>query len=149
MIRLLVTVLVLWPRTASGVGTIPNSPVQQDTSSERYINDLDSADPNLRIFAARVLLRRTKEAARIGNRESTELRVLEARALMSAFDVKLAPRCTRLLTTKNVARACAQILGLLETQEAIGPLKALIAHEPSRRVRRSATHAIDRIQAAQ
>jgi len=142
-------VLVLWPGSALAVGTIPNSPVHQDTSSERYINDLDSADANLRIFAARVLLRRTKEAARIGNRESTDLRVLEARAVLSAFDVSLAPRCTRLLSTKNVARPCAQILGILETQKAIAPLKALIARDPARCVRRSASHAIERIQDAQ
>ena len=149
MSKPLLAALLLWSNCALGVGTIPNSPVKQDTSSLRYANDLDSADANIRLYAARVLRNRVKEAWRIGNRESTDIRVMEARQTLSDFDHMVAPRCMRLLDTRNVAGPCARILGLLETKAAMTPLERLLASEPALCVRHAARKALKRIEGAQ
>jgi HEAT repeat protein len=132
--------------SAWAAGTIPDSPVKQDTSDHRYAHDLDSGDKDDRLFAARVLLRRVKEATRVGSRNSSDMRVVEARQRLEDFDRLIAPKCIRLLTTKNIARPCARMLGLLETEAAIEPLQDLIAADPGFCTKRTAEWALRRIE---
>jgi hypothetical protein len=146
MISAAIISLLLGFGSAHAVGTVPNTPIKRDVSSRRYVNDLDSADPHIRLFAARVLLRRTREAARNGAKESNDMRALEGRQLLSVFDRTLAPQCMRQLKTKNIVRPCVQILGLLETSAALAPLQALLQADPPPCLQRATRHAISRIR---
>ena len=146
MIRVVLAAALLGANPAWAAGTIPQTPIPQDTTDQRYANDLDGADKHKRLFAARVLLRRTNEAARIGSRSSEDIRVMEARQRLADFDTLVAPKCIRLLATPNVSRPCARILGLLETQAAIAPLQALEDSADTFCTRRAARWALRRIE---
>ena len=141
--------LVLHPGQAVAAGPIPNSPVKQDTSDKRYANDLDSADPHSRLYAARVLARRVKEARRIDARKVESIRVLEARQRLEIFDEIVAPKCMRLLGASNIAVPCARILGLLQTHQALDALRAVESQEPGFCLRRTVKLAIRRIEMVQ
>ena len=146
MTKFLLAALLVLSSMARAAGTIPRSPVAQDTSDQRYANDLDGGDRHKRLFAARVLLRRTAEAARIGNRTTADIRVMQARQRLDDFDRLVAPKCLRLLSTPNVARPCAKMLGLLETKEAIQPLQALATSDAGFCTRRAARWALRRLE---
>ena len=146
MIRVVLSAVLLGVTPAWGAGTIPQTPIPQDTTDQRYANDLDGGDKHKRLFAARVLLRRTHEAARVGGRSTEDIRVMEARQRLADFDTLVAPKCVRLLKTSNVSRPCAKILGLLETQAAIVPLRELEASAEAFCTRRAARWALRRIE---
>jgi len=130
-------------------GPLPNSPVRQDTTDRRYANDLDSADSHDRLYAARVLQRRVKEAWRIGGLNGDHLRIMEARQKLADFDELVAPRCARLLHVNNLLGPCARILGLLETPNALDPLRKIDHTDIGLCQRRAIQRAIKRIEAAQ
>ena len=149
MIRVVLAAVLLATPRAWAAGTIPRAPVKQDTSDERYANDLDGGDRHKRLFAARVLLRRTAEAARVGNRATVDIQVMEARQRLSDFDRLVAPKCLRLLNTANIARPCAKMLGLLETAGAVDALEDLAASDAGFCTRRAARRALKRIGSEQ
>ena len=146
MIRVLGVVLMFGAPRAWAAGTIPRSPILTDTSDERYANDLDGGDKHKRLFAARVLLRRVSEAARVGNQTTADIQVMEARQRLEDFDRLVAPKCMRLLNTSNIARPCARMLGLLETADAVEPLRVLVTSDPGFCTKRAAQWAIKRIE---
>ena len=145
MTKVLLAALLAVAPQAHAAGTVPQAPVARDTSDERYANDLDGGDKHKRLFAARVLLRRVAEAARVGNRTTVDIGVMEARQRLADFDRIVAPKCLRLLSNSNIDRQCARMLGLLETQSAVEPLNALIASNPGFCTKRAAQWALRRI----
>ena len=147
MIRALcLTMLWFFGADAYSAGPIPNAPFQQDTSDMRYANDLDSADINVRLFAARVLLRRAKEAWRVGGRQNESLRVIEARQRLANFDEIVAPRCTRLIDIRNIQHPCVKILGLLESRNSLQRLKSIDTTKLNRCRKSAVQQAIRRIE---
>jgi hypothetical protein len=133
--------------TAHARVPIHHMPIGTDTSLERYVHDLIGQDPSDRLFAARVLHRRVREAWRLSSRESADINVIEAKQTLSDFDTMVAPKCIRQLKVTNTMRPCASILGMLETQDAVQPLLEQRDQERSRRNIRAINRALERIQA--
>ncbi len=134
---------------ALAAGPFDKGHVQKDVSMERYAGDLVGQDPHDRIFAARTIRTRVREAWRWAGGATDHLRAIEARQTLSFFDVLVAPRCTRQLTVPNVMRPCAQILGMLETKDALPALEDAYQTAQQRRDKRAIQVAIERIQSAQ
>jgi hypothetical protein len=130
-------------------GPLPEAPFIQDTSDRRYANDLDSADRHDRLFAARVLHRRVREAHRVGTKPHPSIRVLEAQQKLDDFDRLIAPQCVRLLEVDNISVLCIKILGLLQTKAALQPLQKLQSHGPQGSKGKAVRRAIKRIKAGQ
>lgn len=145
MSRLALCVLAWAPLTANATGPLHGIPIQQDQSIERYANDLIGDDKSDRLFAARVLRNRVREAWRLAGRAGTDLRVIEARQTLSHFDTLVAPRCIRQLDVANTRRACASILGMLETEAALPALRKAANSTTNRAEARVIRTAIRRI----
>ena len=127
-------------------GPINHLPVAPDTSLERYVHDLVGQDAADRLFAARVLHRRVREAWRLATRTSGEMNVIEAKQTLVDFDTMVAPKCIRQLKVANTVRPCAAILGMLETEAAVQPLLDQRDRERKRRNIRVIDRALLRIQ---
>ena len=106
-------------------------------------------DPHDRLFAARVIRARVREAWRWAGGGAHQLRTIEARQNLSNFDVMVAPRCIRQLSEPNVMRPCAQILGMLESKAALSALQQAYKSTENRRSKRALHHAIEQIRSAQ
>jgi len=132
--------------TAHARGPIHHLPVPPDTSLERYVQDLIGQDPADRLFAARVLHTRVREAWRLSTRTSADIHVIEAKQTLVDFDTMVAPKCIRQLKVPNTLRPCAAILGMLETEAAVQPLLDQRAQERKRRNIRVIDRALLRIQ---
>ena len=149
MSRVVLCALWLFPLNAAATGPLHGVPIQQDTSLERYANDLVGDDTSERLYAVRVLRRRVRGAWRIAGRNNMELRVIEARQTLSHFDTLVAPRCIRQLKVANTRKGCASILGMLETADALDELRAA-QHTTNRksdvRVIQRAIHRIEGVQ---
>ena len=122
---------------------------QKDVSLERYAGDLVGQDPHDRLFAARVIRTRVREAWRWAGGATDQLRAIEARQMLSTFDVLVAPRCTRQLSVANLLRPCAQILGMLEFEAALPALLEARQSAHLQRDKRTLDAAINRIRSAQ
>jgi hypothetical protein len=146
MNRVALCALGLLPMNAGATGPIRGVPIQQDTSLERYANDLVGEDASDRLYAARVLRRRVREAWRLAGRSGADLRIIEARQTLSHFDILIAPRCIRQLSVPNTRKACAAILGMLETESALPDLHKAEAMSNSRSNTRAFRVAIQRIE---
>lgn len=114
-----------------------------------FARDLVGEDPGARTLAARALRRRARgllrdaERARPGS-EGEQEALIE----LAAYDEVAAPRCIEALVHADVVGACADLLGLLETQSATDALQAAQQRTDRRRVERRIDRALDRIQAA-
>ena len=118
--------LVAIALAAAGVARASNptwmGPQREPTLGE-YINDLDSDVAPDRLYAARVLRSRVKLALRQSGWRDPLYAAAAAQDL-SDFDRSVAPLCVEGLALRNITRPCADILRLLETADAIGPLRA-------------------------
>lgn len=148
MTKLLVIAALFQSTAVHARGPVHHLPIPADTSLERYVQDLVGQDSADRLFAARVLHRRVREAWRNSAKDSSEIKVIEAKQTMADFDTLVAPKCIRQLSVANTLRPCASILGMLETEEAVTPLIEQRDQEESRRNRRVIDRALSRIQAS-
>jgi len=115
------------------------------------VRDLEGLDRSDRLYAARVLRSRVKEALRVAERARPgSLLHDEALGILDDFDAMVSEPCIQALAFDNVALHCADILGLLEVERAQEPLAALLDPQraPSRRLRRHVERALLRIQEA-
>ena len=144
-----VLLLSLASWNAIAAGPLTTMPIDQDTSTERYASDLLGSDVSERLYAARVLRRRVRSAWRIAGRNGAGLHAIEARQTLAHFDVVVAPRCIRQLTMKGIRVPCAQILGMLETNDALPALKTAAKRTLSAREQRAVEVAIGRIKGSQ
>ncbi len=148
-----VPILLLLPLLlGSGASRIPY-PVPPDESTERWVADLLGDDRSDRTYAARVLRSRVRLAVRRARRsEPGSLDHDEALATLDTFDTLVAPACVQALSAPGATRACADLLGLLGTGAAAGPLEALLAREgrdaPGPCTRRRIARALERIRVA-
>jgi hypothetical protein len=120
---LLLIVLCSLDTLALASGPNVHSLLPQDTSNARYASDLVGTDASDRLYAARVLLRRIRTAWRMSTKDDDSIEVLEARQTLNEFDEIVAPRCLRMLSKSNTAKPCIQILGMLETEAALDPMR--------------------------
>ena len=141
--------LSLLSRNVLAAGPLPTSPVRQDTTTERYADDLVGQDVSDRLYAARVLLRRVRTAWRVAGRKGDALQTIEARQTLANFDQLVAPRCIRQLAVRNVRIPCTQILGMLETKEAVPALQQVTLASLSSREHRIVLRTIRRIEGVQ
>ncbi len=124
MARIVLLVLLCSLDTlALASGPNAHSLLPHDTSNARYASDLVASDASDRLYAARVLLRRVRNAWRLSTKDNDTIEVLEARQTHNEIDEIVAPRCLRMLSTSNTAKPCIQILGMLETQAALDPMR--------------------------
>ena len=123
----LLIVLCSLDTSALASGPSRHSPLPQDTSNARYASDLVGSDASDRLYAARVLLRRVRTAWKLSTKDDDSIEVLEARQTLTEFDEIVAPRCLRMLSTSNTAKPCIQILGMLETEAALDPMRQQLA----------------------
>ena len=149
MSRWAFAVLSLCAANAWAAGPLHGVPIPQDTSLERYASDLVGQDAHKRLFAARVLRTRVREAWRVAGKAGDDLRNTEALQTLSDFDTLIAPRCIRQLAVANTLRPCADILGMLETKDALPALRNAQNNVQQRRDRRVLKSAIERIEYAQ
>ena len=138
--------LFLWTANSWAVGPLHGLPIPQDTSLERYAGDLVGEDAHKRLFAARVLRTRVREAWRVAGRSAGDFRNTEALQTLSDFDTIIAPRCIRQLKVQNTLRPCAKILGMLETKQALPALQSAMQETKHRRSRHIIEVAIKRIE---
>ena len=144
--------VLLWgmaTASAHAAGPLKGLPVKQDTSTLRYASDLVGTDAPNRLYAVRVLRRRVRTAWRLAVRDGTDMHILEARQTLSEFDSLVAPRCIRQLEVPATLKACAQILGMLETKAALLPLRAKRTQPNGWFTKRAIDTALRRIEAAQ
>ncbi|MGB0640701.1 MAG: hypothetical protein ACPGTU_15285 [Myxococcota bacterium] len=149
MTRFVVFAALFQTLTAHARGPVHQLPFAPDTSLERYAHDLIGQNSADRLYAARVLHRRVREAWRTSVKDSSDIRVIEAKQTLADFDTLVAPKCIRQLKVSNTLRPCASILGMLETEAAVDALKWQLGQENSRRNRRVINRALGRIQASQ
>ena len=129
-------------------GPLPTSPIQQDISTERYANDLIGDDASDRLYAARVLHRRVRQAWRRAGKDDDGFHTIEARQTLAHFDLVVAPRCIRQMSVKNVRVPCARILGMLETADALPALQLAANRSLRAKEKRAIGLAVRRIKEA-
>jgi hypothetical protein len=130
-----------------GVGPLPNRPYTRDVSNDRYISDLSDANVNKRVYAAKVLRTRAEQAVKVYDRDTQgSLEYDEALGTLETLDDAVTP-CILLLDDERVAPICADLLGLLEADRALGPLNSAIGAHPGR-IARHAKKAIKEIEAS-
>ena len=114
---------------------------QREPSLGEYMDDLGGDVAPDRLYAARVLRGRVKLALRQAGWRDPMYAAAAAQDL-GDFDQRLAPLCVTQLAVRNVTRPCADILRLLESADAVGPLRAAADAEDragvARRLRRAA-----------
>ncbi len=121
----------------------PDSP---DTSLDRYLADLNGTDRSDRLFAARELKSRLKKALRdVKPSRQASLAYAESQAILGDFQQMVVPACVQALDLANVAPVCADILGLMESREAIPALRASLKSSPPPRLYRHINRALKRI----
>ena len=135
---LLVTVL-----SASGQ-TRDDFQRQRPTAPEDLIADLSEGRPPDQLFAARELRRLIREELKdLDHRDP--VRSMEARQNLALFDRVLAPMCVEKLSVEPLTASCADILGLLETEDALPALRE-VQESTTGRAQRRAVRAIERIE---
>jgi len=121
----------------------------RDESLERYVGDLLGTDPQNRAYAARTLRAQLKITLRQYDRaREGSLGRDDAAGVLDDYDALVAPACMQVLGTRGTTSACADILGWLETQDALPMLEALSSAPPTHCAGRRIHRAIARIQAA-
>ena len=147
--------LLLLGRPAAAVGPIAGGPAvgtappSESVIVDRLLADLDHPDAPRRLFAARELRRRVKQALRLS--ESDRGDALDAQAALlelQVYDERLAPRCLLALSEPQTLLPCVDVLGLLETEAARPGLEEL-ARGGKRRARRHAERALERLGPAE
>ena len=119
-------------------------------SLEDYLADLSSKDRPDRLYAARELRRRVRNASRAAEGRIGTLRSEEARHTLALFDAQLAPKCIELLALHPDLRGpCADILGTLRTDDALPVLLEHAANEERGWVERKLARAAERIKQSQ
>jgi len=138
---------LLWASPADSAPAIP--PGSPPPTFGSYLHKLTGDDRSDRLFAGRVLRRQVRGALRATRRDRPGRLAYDAGlAALDEFDRELAPACIATLDVRNVAGLCADILGLLETQAALEPLREARAGEERARTQRRIDRAITRITAA-
>ena len=135
--------------TLLSVAVAPNQQrAASDPSLEARINELESENAKKRKMAAMALRRMTRQYTRVADREhGDEVVVMEARQALMVFDDELARTCIDQLAVQNLTGLCADILGLLGTEEAEAPLEAQLELEDRRGVERRIEKALEAIRA--
>ena len=143
------SVLLLLLATLHGAWAVNAEPAvatpQQGLVS--LLDDLSGSRPPDRLFAARELRRQVRGAIRATRRNRPgSLASDDAMAQLEDFDRTVAPRCISVLGKDDVRLHCAEILGMLETAEALAPLRAALEQEQRPRVRRHIQRAITLVE---
>lgn len=121
----------------------------QDRSIEDWARMLRGSDRADRRLAARELLRQVRAARRAAEHaRAGSVEELESRQSLAHLREALERPCTVSLEVADVARACAQMLGLLELSSALPALEAALAAEPPKRTAKAIVKAIEEIEAA-
>ena len=116
--------VMLWSLSAAGQEAMRPAERERPESPEGLIADLiDGREPD-QLYAARELRRLTSVA--LSNLKSRDpIRSMEARQYLVIFDDQLAPACITHLSRPRLQRPCADILGMLQTEDALVPLQAI------------------------
>jgi hypothetical protein len=118
-----------------------------DPSIEARIDELESASAKKRKMAAMSLRRMTKKYARVADRErGDDVQIMEARQALMVFDDELARTCIDQLAVKNLTGLCADILGLLGSEQAEAPLESQLEREDRRGIERRIEKALRAIR---
>jgi hypothetical protein len=129
--------------------THPGSGREEPPGLADTVAALRGADGPDRLLAARDLRRLARRNLRLSNRSGgDELLVQEALVLLEEMDRLVAPTCIGLLQAGAVARPCADVLGVLETADALPALRDALS-TAGRLERRRFARAIARIERAQ
>jgi hypothetical protein len=128
----------------------PNLPgVEAPQTTLDLINDLRHENPSRRLYAARELRRQARHALRDANARPGSLKADESLVALTLFDEKVAGICIDAVASdENIARQCADILGLLETVAARPALSAAAARADARGLQRALARALRRIEGA-
>lgn len=98
-------------------------------------------------YAARELHRAVRSAVRDERYAPADsMRALEARETLVELQGPLGVACIASLNEPSLARSCANILVLLETSNAVEPLKAALSAGPGWRSRRALQRALDQLE---
>lgn len=123
--------------------------VGQPPTLQSYLDDLTGSNKGDRLLAARSLRRQVKAALRSANRGPADsFGVQEALVQLEEYDARLAPRCISALERIDTLAPCADILGMLETQDALDALERSLQIATRRGTNRRVDRAVARIQAA-
>ena len=119
-----------------------------DPSIEARIDELESENAKKRKLAAMALRRMTRKYTRVADRErGDEVEIMEARQALMVFDDELARTCIDQLAVQNLTGLCADILGLLGTEQAEAPLESQLQVEDRKSVGRRIEKALEEIRA--
>ena len=141
------TVLVVASAVAAGPAPVGNP---APMTLEETIADLRADRRSDRLYAGRELRRRVRRASKDASSRPGSLRQAEARQHLALYDRLLAPQCLELLAVHQELRVpCAEILGLLLTDEALQLLEDQGAIETRRWARRRIDRAVSAISASQ
>ncbi|MCB9759044.1 MAG: hypothetical protein H6739_04325 [Alphaproteobacteria bacterium] len=120
-----------------------------DRSIEDWARDLRGGSRAERKLAARELRRQTRDVSRaVVRAPEGSIRQLEAWQTWDDLYNGVVRPCTVGLTTPEIARPCAQMLGMLQATEATPALEAALAAEPRRRTARAIRAALDSLAEA-
>jgi hypothetical protein len=119
-----------------------------DPSIEARIDELESENARKRRLAAMSLRRMTKKYTRVADREhGDEVQIMEARQALMVFDDELTRTCIEQLAVENMTGLCADILGLLGSEQAEAPLESRLQVEERRGIARRIEKALEAIRA--
>jgi len=111
------------------------------------LTGLNSSDPNDQQFAVRELRRRVRSAlSSVGS--TNELVSTGAQQDLMDYDQRLAPVCVTKISNNELTRFCADILGLLETQNALTALNLATEQPQTSFTQRRIQRAIHKIEVA-
>ena len=131
-------VITLASAVAAGPAPVGTPPPM---TMEETIADLRADLRPDRLYAARELRRRVRRASKDSQARPGSLRQAEARQLLALFDEVLVPHCIELMPIHRELRVpCAEILGLLLTDEAL----EILHEQASIETRRWAVRRIER-----
>jgi len=122
-------------------------PKRSQPTLQKYAADLTSDSAAKRSYAGRVLLSRVKTARRqAATGPEDDLTRAEALQVLTDFDRLVAPVCTRHLAVPEITAPCADILRYLESADALTALKAQLARETRKRIKKRLEQAIAHLE---
>lgn len=116
---------------------------QQPETPKDLVAKLRQGSRGERKYAARELRRVVRDAVQAERHADPDsIRGLEARQTLAELQDPLGLACVASLSDPAIARNCAEILGMLEFESAIAPLRAALEVDPRWRTRRAMERAL-------
>jgi hypothetical protein len=144
----LLLLVLLAPLPAFAIDqTQPDVGSSSQKTTADLLGDLHSDGGPDRLYAARALRSQLKRALRVeANGREGSIPLDDARSLLVELEERLPPICTDALDSPQVAAPCAEMLAMLDVEEAAPAIERALQAETRKRPRRRLERALAALQ---